>query len=161
ALRTLFSIAWVGGPPLAALLLDMGGFTASYGFAALMYAAAAGVAYALLPEPTPDLPPPAPGSDAQAAASVRAEASRRVITSTVLAFVLMQCATGLGVQTMSLLITGPLHSALSHAGLILGLCAGLEIPLMLSFGALAGRLPLRRLVLAGPAFSVTYLLIAG
>jgi MFS transporter, SET family, sugar efflux transporter len=161
ALRTLFSIAWVGGPPLAALLLDIGGFTASYGFAALMYAVAALVAYAWLPEPKPDLGPHS-GEPLGGITTVHhAEAPRRVIAMSVLAFVLMQCSTGLGVQSMSLLITGPLHGPLSNAGLVLGLCAGLEIPLMLSFGALSTRVPLRRLLLAGPLVGIAYLLVVG
>jgi SET family sugar efflux transporter-like MFS transporter len=159
ALRTLFSIAWVGGPPLAALLLSVGGFRASYGFAAVMYGVAALVAYAWLPEPTPDLLRSQPADSPPVVAAP--DAPRRVIALTALSFILMQCATGLGVQSMSLLVTGPLHSPLSNAGLVLGLCAGLEIPLMLSFGALAGRLPLRRLILIGPMFSITYLLVVG
>ena len=161
ALRTLFSIAWVGGPPLAAVLLDLGGFTASYGFAAVMYAVAALVAYVWLPEPKPALGSSSSAGAGNAPIVVRPEASRRVIAMSVLAFALLQSATGLGVQSMSLLITGPLHAPLSNAGLILGLCAALEIPLMLSFGALSTRVPLRRLLLAGPLVSIAYLLVAG
>ena len=36
-LRTVFSIAWVAGPPLAAVLLAAGGFVWVYGAAAVMY----------------------------------------------------------------------------------------------------------------------------
>src|SRR5689334_15069707 len=37
ALRTLFSVAWVGGPPLAAVVLAAHGFGATYGLAAGLY----------------------------------------------------------------------------------------------------------------------------
>ena len=43
-LRTVFSLAWVAGPPLAALLLEAGGFRYLYGVAAILYALAAVVA---------------------------------------------------------------------------------------------------------------------
>jgi SET family sugar efflux transporter-like MFS transporter len=36
-LRRVFSLAWVAGPPLAAFLLDLGGFRFVYGMAAAMY----------------------------------------------------------------------------------------------------------------------------
>jgi SET family sugar efflux transporter-like MFS transporter len=76
----------------------------------------------------------------------------------VAAFALMQCASGLGVQAMSLFVTTDLGGGIGSAGVILGVCAGLEIPLMLGFGFLTTRVPLRRLVLAGPLFSVAYTL---
>ena len=56
ALRTVFSLAWVAGPPLAAFLLDAGSFVWVYGTAALMYALAALVAIFWLDE----VPAPAP-----------------------------------------------------------------------------------------------------
>src|SRR4051812_15580251 len=50
SLRTLFSLAWVAGPPLAALLLATGGFGYVYGLAAVMYGLAAVVAIFWLDE---------------------------------------------------------------------------------------------------------------
>jgi SET family sugar efflux transporter-like MFS transporter len=84
------------------------------------------------------------------------DAPRRVIALTVAAFALLQCAGNLGVQALSLFVTSELGGSIGSAGLILGLCAGLEIPLMLGFGFLSTRVPLRRLILAGPLFSVAY-----
>ncbi len=164
-LRTLFSVAWVAGPPLAAVLLEVGGFRLVYGTASLMYALAAVVAYRWLTPPATmaatmaatraarggaDRPAPRPGADAP----------RSVILLTVAAFTLLQCAGNLGVQAMSLFVTRDLGGSVRDAGLILGLCAGLEIPLMLGFGALSTRVPLRRLVLIGPACSVAYFAVA-
>ena len=72
------------------------------------------------------------------------------------AFVLLQCAGSLGVMSMTLFVSVDLKGDVSDAGLILGLCAGLEIPLMLLFGALAARRSLRRLVLIGAGIGVAY-----
>lgn len=185
AMRMLFSLAWVGGPPIAALLQNAGGFSALYVSAAGMYAVAAIVTFAMLPEPraTPD---PVPQSSvatqpiaAEAATGpiladeagepvpeqppVRAvgrDASVRTIAGTIGAFILLQGASGLGVQMLPLFLATNLHRGVGQAGLILGLCAGLEIPLMLTFGALSNRLPIRRIIMFGPAFSIAYLLLA-
>jgi SET family sugar efflux transporter-like MFS transporter len=127
--------------------------------------AASPAAEAVSAEPglPPYLPEPAPaGSPAAPSPSTRplpaGDAPRRVIFLTVAAFALMQCASGLGVQAMSLFVTTDLGGGIGSAGVILGVCAALEIPLMLGFGYLSTRVPLRRLVLAGPLFSMAYTL---
>jgi SET family sugar efflux transporter-like MFS transporter len=167
SLRTLFSLSWVAGPFVATVLLGVGSFRLSYSVSSAMYLIVAALAWRLLPavppvhtDPVPEassgpvplnppeVPPPAAVPDA----------SRRVIFLTVAAFALMQCASGLGVQAMSLFVTTDLGGGIGSAGVILGVCAGLEIPLMLGFGYLSTRVPLRRLVLAGPLFSMVYTL---
>jgi SET family sugar efflux transporter-like MFS transporter len=152
SLRTLFSVAWVAGPPCAALVLAAGGFTAVYLFAAAMYASAALIAIRWLPEQgraTAD--PTAAGTVTKAE-----DAPRRVILLTQAAFLMLQSASSLSVQLVSVYVTHDLHGDVRDSGLILGLCAGLEIPLMLGLGMMAARVPLRRLLLAGPVFAVAY-----
>lgn len=161
-LRTLFSLSWVAGPFLATVLLALGRFALVYTSAATMYALAALLIWRLLP----DSPAPADvaaerGSEAYPwevppEPDAVPDAPRRVIALTVAAFALLQCAGNLGVQALSLFVTTELSGGIGSAGLILGLCAGLEIPLMLGFGFLSTRMPLRRLILAGPLFSVAY-----
>ncbi|MGX6604473.1 sugar efflux transporter [Micromonosporaceae bacterium Da 78-11] len=150
-LRTLFSVSWVVGPPLAAVLLDVGDFRWVFGTAAVMYAVAALIAYRWLPEVgTPfapaDEPVPEPGPTAP----------RRIILVTVAGFTLLQVPMVLGVQALPLFIEQDLGGPVSWAGLILGLCAALEIPLMLGFGVLAARVPVRRLILGGAACGAIY-----
>lgn len=149
-LRTVFSTAWVAGPPVAALLLAAGGFRLVYGAAALMYGVAAAVAFFWLPPVTPEKPPPA---DAE-----RSDGGRRryLIFLTVGAFVLLQTPLNLGGQALPLFTTGELGGTVTDAGLILGLCAALEIPLMLGLGVLSTRVPLRALILAGAAAGIAY-----
>jgi SET family sugar efflux transporter-like MFS transporter len=156
-LRTLFSIAWVAGPPLAAVLLGAGGFRYVYGTSAVMYAIAAAIVFRRLDELGPADRPPAeqPDGPPPAVATPRVR-----VWTTVAGFSVLQCAAVLGVQAMSLHLVQNLHGTVRDAGLILGLCAGLEIPLMLGFGALSTRVPLRGLILAGAACGVTYYGIA-
>ena len=151
ALRTVFSLAYVGGPPIAAVLLGHGGFTAVFATAAGMYALAAFVAFGWLsevkaPVVDPEQPPPV----------LAPAASRVTIWLTVAAFTMMQTPMVLGVQALALFIEHDLHGSVSSAGLVLGLCAALEIPLMLGFGVLTRRIPVRTLILAGSSCGVIY-----
>jgi SET family sugar efflux transporter-like MFS transporter len=145
-LRMLFSIAWVAGPPIAALLLQAGGFRVLYLTAAAMYAAAAVVVLLRLDEVSPP-------AHVERAPAGRAGAGVLVVVA---ALALMQSAGVLGVQALSLYLGHVLHAGVRDAGLILGLCAALEIPLMLGVGALTGRFPLRRLILLGSGLGVLY-----
>lgn len=151
ALRTVFSLAYVAGPPVAALLLGHGGFTAVFGVAAALYAVAAVVAFAWLSEVEtapagPEAPAPIPAPPA----------ARATIWLTVAAFTMLQTPMVLGVQALALFIGHDLHGTVSSAGLILGLCAALEIPLMLGFGVLTRRISVRALLLAGASCGVLY-----
>ncbi len=150
-LRTVFSLAWVAGPPLAALLLKAGGFIWVYGTAALMYALAAAVAVCWLDElPTPAArAPDAPVDD-------RPDAPRWTLWLTAAAFTLLQTPLTLAVQALPLFIRIDLGGDVGDAGLLLGLCAALEIPFMLGLGMLATRMPLRGLLFAGAACGVAY-----
>ncbi|MEU7903708.1 sugar efflux transporter [Actinoplanes sp. NPDC049118] len=155
ALRTVFSLAWVAGPPLAAFLLASGGFAWVYGTAALMYALAALVAILWLDE----VPAPAPRA-ADDPIDERVVAGRWTLWLTAAAFTLLQTPLTLAVQALPLFIGTELQGDVADAGLLLGLCAALEIPLMLGLGLLAVRLPLRRLLLAGAACGVAYYALA-
>jgi SET family sugar efflux transporter-like MFS transporter len=172
SLRTLFSLSWVAGPFVATVLVGLGGFRLSYSVSSTMYLLAALIAWRLLPAAPPVHVPPEPAAESVSAgsgpvpyvppepppAAPTPDAPRRVIFLTVAAFALMQCASGLGVQAMSLFVITDLGGGIGSAGVILGVCAGLEIPLMLGFGYLSTRVPLRRLVLCGPLFSLAYTL---
>ncbi|GIJ60173.1 sugar efflux transporter SetB [Virgisporangium aurantiacum] len=149
-LRTVFSIAWVAGPPVAAALLAVGGFPLVYGAAAAMYGLAAVVAFRL---PDAEAPAPAPAStDADGPAA----GLRFTILLTIVAFVLLQTPLNLGGQAVALFTTEELGGTVTDAGLILGLCAALEIPLMLGLGVLSTRVPLRVLILLGAAAGIAY-----
>ncbi|MFE9870690.1 sugar efflux transporter [Micromonospora sp. NPDC005686] len=151
-MRTVFSLAWVAGPALAAVLLDVGGFRLVYGMAAVMYALAALVAAFRLEE----LPTRPVAGDPDGAAPGPPGASRLRLALTALTFVLLQCPLTVGVQAMPLFIDTELNDDPSRAGLVLGLCAALEIPLILGLGALTARVRLRPLVLVGGACGVAY-----
>ncbi|GLZ42786.1 sugar efflux transporter [Actinokineospora sp. NBRC 105648] len=146
SLRTLVSVSWVVGPPLAALLVATSGFGGLFGTVALCYALVAVLAV-LLPDPAtgPARPPvERPGRP-----------PARLLVA-VPAFVLVQAAGSLGVTTLPLFVTEELHGTAGDAGLVLGLCAALEIPLMIGLGVLAVRGNQHRLVVGGTAVALGY-----
>lgn len=147
-LRTTMSVAWVGGPPLGALLIAGGGFTGLFAASAAVYVLATVVILVWLPKLGPATAPTAEVSPGVG--------MRREVVLAAPAFVLLQGATSVGVVAMPLFVTEGLGGTTGDAGLVLGLCAALEIPLMLGFGALAMRVNHRVLVLAGGAVALAY-----
>ncbi|MEV6489137.1 sugar efflux transporter [Actinoplanes sp. NPDC051633] len=154
ALRTVFSIAWVAGPPLASLLIETGGFRLVYVVAAATYATAAVVAALGLPEVRPA------GVRGETDAGIEPPPSRGRQILITAAFTALQCPLTLGVQALPLFISEDLGGRVSDAGLILGLCAALEIPLLLGMGWLTTRVPVRSIIVGGAACGVVYFLIA-
>jgi SET family sugar efflux transporter-like MFS transporter len=152
-LRTVFSVAWVGGPSIAAFLLDSGGFQYVYGAAAVMYLLAALVAARWLPEV--EAPAAPAGGDDRVSGRIPP-----VLYPILAGFTVLTTTMVLGVQAMPLFITQELGGSISDTGLILGLCAALEIPLMLGFGWLSTRIPLRLIILGGAVCAVGYQLLA-
>jgi SET family sugar efflux transporter-like MFS transporter len=154
ALRTLFSAAWVGGPPVAALILAAHGFGWTYGLAAALYLVGALLIVTMLPKVPPSVSATAHvethGSTANPVALFLIIASFTVVTT----------ASTLNVQAMSLFVQDDLGGTIGQAGLILGICAALEIPMMLILGALTTRIPVRRLIFVGIFCAVAYQAIA-
>ena len=93
-------------------------------------------------------------------AGLLTDSGRRALWTTLVALVLLSSAMALNVQALPLLVRHNLHAGVGSAGVILGICAALEIPTMLGFGVLSKRIPLRRLVLLGPLFGLGYFTLA-
>ncbi|AGL13618.1 sugar efflux transporter [Actinoplanes sp. N902-109] len=154
-LRTVFSLAWVAGPALAAVILSSGGFGWVYGTSAVMYALAALIGLLWLDE----VPAPAPAtSDSPAPEPL--ETPRWTLLLTAGAFALLQTPLTLAGQALPLYMDTELHGDVKQAGLVLGLCAALEIPFMLGLGALSVRVPVRLLLFIGSVFGIVYYALA-
>ncbi|GAB3008750.1 sugar efflux transporter [Saccharothrix stipae] len=145
ALRTVMSVSWVVGPPAGAVLIDTSGFAGLFGVAAGLYLVAALVTVVVLPELGGTSPPPS-----------RTAAPRRTLVPAAVAFALLLSGDMLGFLVLPLHVTEVLSGTTSDAGLIMGLCAAVEIPLMLGFGALALRVDHGLLVLTGGVVALVY-----
>ncbi|MCX2949219.1 sugar efflux transporter [Lentzea sp. NEAU-D7] len=146
-LRTLLSVAWVAGPPVAALLVAKTGWIGLFGSTAVLQL---GVAVLALTLPVP----PARAEEEEAEEAAGSAAGPMVVVSA--AFLFLQGAVALAVSGLPLFITTELRGTAGDAGLAMGLCAALEIPMMLWFGSLANRMSQHRLVLIGAVISLSY-----
>ena len=154
ALRTLFSAAWVGGPPLAALILAAHGFGWTYGLAGALYLLGALLIVTMLPKA------PAPVAGAAEVTGAGRDGNPLALFLIIASFTLVTTASTLNVQAMPLFVRDDLGGTISQAGLILGICAALEIPMMLVLGALTTRIPVRRLIFVGVVCAVAYQAVA-
>lgn len=146
-LRTLLSVAWVAGPPLAALMVAKTGWVGLFGATALLQLGVAVLAF-LLPVPVAE--------PEQAEEEEPAGPSRGGMSVVAAAFVFLQGSVGLAVGGLPLFVTTQLHGTAGDAGLAMGLCAALEIPLILWFGSLANRMSQHKLVVAGAVIGLSY-----
>jgi MFS transporter, SET family, sugar efflux transporter len=156
ALRTCFSLSWVAGPPLASVLLGVGGFRLLYGSAAALWVIMLVVVLTWLRNPVRLTSPDGELHDPLLRTP---DASPRALWLTLAALVLLQGSISLNVQAVPLLVRNNLHAGVSAAGIVLGVCAALEIPAMLGFGALSTRIKLGTLVRTGPLFGAAYYLM--
>lgn len=184
SLRMMLSLAWAAGAPLGAVVIGLIDFDGLFLATAVAHVAILGVIILLkspssAPVPaTPPVPvvpvappvpvvpaapatPPVPeaggsGAVAREPGLAAGRPSAVTLVGTTIAFVILQCVTSLTVMTMPLFVSVTLRGDVTRAGAVLGLCAALEIPLMLIFGALASRWPLHQLLLLGGGFGMAY-----
>jgi SET family sugar efflux transporter-like MFS transporter len=157
AVRSIFSAGWVVGPPVGFLLLTHIGF----GF---MYAGAAGlllVTVVLGRWSLPALPPPSPAVEQRA--DGRPPGGRRVLGAVPRrTWFLLGAVTAVNVADqmylidIALYVTRDLHLSAALVGLMAGVCAALEIPLMIVVGRVADRIGKLRLVAAAVLLAVVF-----
>lgn len=146
-LRSVTSLAWVVGPPLAFWLIANWSFTVLYATTAGLSLVAAALCRWGLPRPhrsDPDEPDeePSPGLRAMFAGV-------GLHTMLVLGSVVLLLAANMMYQiNLPLYITDELEMSAQFAGLLLGVSAALEIPLMVMVGVWADRIGKRRLMIA-------------
>jgi SET family sugar efflux transporter-like MFS transporter len=157
-LRMMLSLAWAAGAPLAAALLGLIDYTGLFIATAVAHVVILGLV-ATLKRPDAVTAPAGAAAQPTPAAPTGVDSGRGTLIGSAAALVALQCVTVLTVTTMPLFVSVDLHGSVGRAGLVLGLCAALEIPLMMVFGSFANRWPLRRLLLVGCGFGIAYCLV--
>jgi MFS transporter, SET family, sugar efflux transporter len=156
ALRMMLSLAWATGAPVAAALLGLIHYTGLFIATAVAHLAILGIVLTMRTSGAGATSAPEQQEAVAAAPAAAAEPARGILLGSAAAFVALQCVTSLTVTTMPLFVSVDLHSSVSSAGLVLGLCAFLELPLMMVFGSFAARFPLHRLIVFGGGFGIAY-----
>lgn len=160
--RAQIAMAWVAGPPAGFLLAGYFGFTTMYTVAGVLFAVSAAAIMPLLPrlmdaetarrEAGEGEPAPAPSEPVRLGG-----ADRRALFLCLAAFSLMWGANNAYLISLPLHLDSHLGLGAQWAGWMMGLTAGLEVPVMIVAGVLAARVRLLALVrLAGIAGALLY-----
>lgn len=141
-LRAVFSFAWVVGPGVGAAVLSQWSFQGVFLLAAVCYG------LALLPLLGVRVATPAAKATAEATpapTSTPTPAPERPLGWVAAAFTLYGMAMHMGMVMFALFVTQTLRGTEGQVGFLVGLCALLEIPVMLAF-VLARRLNIEKLI---------------
>ncbi len=140
-MRMFLSVAWVLGPALGAVLVAQIHFQG-------LYLVIAALHLLILVMVWPVDAPAAPAIARGGGTAVLRYVARPAIAATVVAFGLLFMCASLNMIVFPLYVVETLGGTAGDVGGLLGLCAGLEIPLMVGSALAAGRLGKRRLIVA-------------
>jgi len=160
-LRMMLSLSWAAGAPLGTVVVGWINFDGLFVATSAVYALVLGMVFLLGRRGSGEASSEAPAEDeaAVAASEVTAKPPTTVVVGSTVAFVVLQASTTLTVGAMTLFVTMNLHGTVADAGRVLGLCATIEIPLMIVFGMMANRWPMRQLLPIGACFGIAYCLV--
>ncbi|WP_288432360.1 sugar efflux transporter [uncultured Deinococcus sp.] len=139
-LRSVFSLSWVVGPGLGAVLLAVWDFRGTFLATAACFVLAALALLRVAPRP--------PQPSTPAAARPGAPTGPSPIVQAAFAFVLYGMSMSMGLTMFPLFVTKTLGGTQGEVGFLVGLCALLEIPAMLALVALRRLPPLNVLIRA-------------
>lgn len=156
--RSIFSAGWVIGPPVGLFLLVHAGFGRMYvGAAGLLLLTAILGRWFLPALPAPPRPEPKDKTEGRGSAIRRLVATVPSRSWYLLgAVTAVNVANGMYIISIALYVTKDLNLSPSLVGLMAGVCAALEIPLMITVGRLADRIGKVRLVAAAVVLAVIF-----
>jgi len=146
--RSLFSIAWIAGPPLAAFVMGAYGPRSVLAVMAVVAACGLAITWSLVGGRRPARTP--------AADPEPMRVSGPLVAVVVGGFVLLQATNAASVAIMTLFVRDGLGLDVTWAGAALGLAAGLEVPALFLLGRLIGRFSSTALVASGCLAGIVY-----
>ncbi|MFE0774881.1 sugar efflux transporter [Streptomyces sp. NPDC058861] len=155
SVRSVFSAGWVIGPPAGLFLLTHAGFGRVYAGAAVLLLVTAVLGRWFLPV----LPRPEPGAGGRES---RSGVRRILATVPRRSWLLLGSVTAVNVANqmyliaIALYVTKDLRLSASLVGVMAGVCAALEIPLMIMVGRVADRVGRTRIVTAAVVLAVLF-----
>lgn len=155
--RAIISVAWMGGPPLATLIIGwLGGRGILAALTVLAILNIATTAAMVLRHKRADQDA-APSRTSRSAPSL--PPTGKAATALILtAFVLFQATNATAMTFMTIYVTETLGLAIIWAGIALGVAAALEVPALMIIGRLGDRVSHLTLVAVGALAGVTYYL---
>ncbi|MHC3472658.1 sugar efflux transporter [Streptomyces sp. 7R007] len=161
AVRSVFSAGWVVGPPAGLFLLAHTGFGLLYTSVACLLLLTALLGRWLLPA-VPAPPGPLVDDDADRGERRLARMRRALAVVPHRTWLLLGAVTAINVAdqiyliAIALYVTKDLHLSAALVGVMAGVCAALEIPLMIAVGRVADRIGKLRVVAAAVILAVVF-----
>jgi len=156
--RAIISVAWMGGPPLATLIIGWAGGRGV--LAALVVLAVLNIAttLAMISRDQHRDQPAATRTPGPRDAAAHPPRSRAATVLIVAAFVLFQATNATAMAFLTLYVSQTLGLPILWAGVTLGVAAALEVPALLIIGRLADRISHLTLVAVGAIAGIAYYL---
>lgn len=151
-LRMFFSLAWVIGPAIAALLLTSAGFQGLFLSAAATYGIVLVFVLVFLKNPNRqenvqrNEPP----------VNLRKFLLKPRIAGVLSSFILLSVASAMSLVNLPLYVTRTLQGSQSDVGLLFSVAAAVEIPLLIGVGLLAAKYRKSNLIKIGAIFAIAY-----
>ncbi|MDQ8739104.1 sugar efflux transporter [Paenibacillus sp. LHD-38] len=154
ALRSLISLGFLIGPLAGTLLLAAAGYKGLFLVTSAIYLTTASLVFLFLASRKAN--PRNPGKSNAAGTS---SLSRMQIRQPFIAFILLFMVNAMNLVNTPLFIVNELQGTHTDVGLVVGICAGLEIPIMLVLGAFGRRISNHTLLMIGSIIAVFYFVI--
>ncbi|WP_419874243.1 sugar efflux transporter [Candidatus Pristimantibacillus sp. PTI5] len=154
SLRSLISLGFLIGPLAGTLLLAAAGYRGLFLVTSAIYLTTASLVFLFLASRKAN--PRNPGkSNAAGTSSLR----NMQIRQPFIAFILLFMVNAMNLVNTPLFIVNELQGTHTDVGLVVGICAGLEIPIMLVLGAFGRRISNHTLLMIGSIIAVFYFVI--
>jgi SET family sugar efflux transporter-like MFS transporter len=153
ALRSLISLGFLIGPLAGTLLLAAAGYKGLFLVTSAIYLTTASLVFLFLASRKAN---PRPWKSKAAGTS---SISSMQIRLPFIAFILLFMVNAMNLVNTPLFIVNELQGTHTDVGLVVGICAGLEIPIMLVLGAFGRRISNHTLLMIGSIIAVIYFFI--
>ncbi|WP_169089055.1 sugar efflux transporter [Paenibacillus sp. PL91] len=154
ALRSLISLGFLIGPLAGTLLLAAAGYSGLFLVTSAIYLTTASLVFLFLASRKAN-----PRNPRKRTVSSTSSLSSMQIRQPFIAFILLFMVNAMNLVNTPLFIVNELQGTHTDIGLVVGICAGLEIPIMLVLGAFGRRISNHTLLMIGNIIAVFYFVI--
>lgn len=151
-LRSLVSLGFLVGPLFGTIILGMVGYRGLFVGTSAIFVVTASLVLLFLPRRSA-------AQKKRPAAAGNVAINPRLIWYPLIAFILLLAVNAMNGIITPLFIVNELHGSHTEVGLVVSICAGLEIPIMLVLGALGRRISNHSLMISACFIAVIYYVI--
>ncbi|WP_411843442.1 MFS transporter [Salinicoccus sp. HZC-1] len=160
-LRSMFSFGFLFGPLIGSVLLGVYGFQGLFTGTVIMFIAVLGLSFLIKPAAKKEVRK----TDFEIKTYEEPKAPNLLKNRTLLlpfvAFTMLHVGQWMYLLNMPLYVTNYLGEPESAVGILASLCAGLEVPLMITIGLIAGKISSKSLMIIGGFLGSMYFLSIG